>query len=53
MRIDPKNSDWYLMQVGLAYLRMGRSKEAVPVLERFLASYPNHVGDYTPHSRIC
>jgi adenylate cyclase len=47
MRLDPKNSDWYLMQVGLAYLRMGRSKEAVPVLERFLVSYPNHVGGTT------
>jgi len=44
MRIDPKNSDWYLMQVGLADLKMGRSKEAVPVLKRFLVSYPNHVG---------
>src|SRR5229473_6648979 len=47
MRLDPKNSDWYLFEVGFADLKMGRSKEAVPVLERFLISYPNHVGART------
>jgi adenylate cyclase len=47
MRLDPKNSDWYLMQVGLAYLCMGRSQDAVLVLKKFLVSYPNHVGGST------
>jgi adenylate cyclase len=47
MRLDPKNSDWYLFEVAFADLKMERSKEAVPVLERFLISYPNHVGART------
>src|SRR6266851_6481024 len=36
-----------LFEDGFADLKMGRSKEAVPVLERFLISYPNHVGART------
>jgi TolB-like protein/DNA-binding winged helix-turn-helix (wHTH) protein/Tfp pilus assembly protein PilF len=47
MRLDPKNSDWYLFEVGFADLKMERSKQAVAVLERFLISYPNHVGART------
>jgi adenylate cyclase len=44
MRIDPVNRDLYLLEVGMAYLGMGRPKEAVPVLKRLLVSYPDHVG---------
>jgi adenylate cyclase len=37
---DPKNSDFHLMEIGIAYYGLGRSTEAIPVLKRFINSYP-------------
>lgn len=44
MRLDPINQDWYLMQVGAAYLNMDRAEDAIPVLQKFVIAYPGHVG---------
>ncbi|SRR5216684_2872310 len=44
MRLDPRRRDEYLHEVGLAYVLMGRYDEAVPVLKRHLARYPNSLG---------
>jgi len=43
MRSDPRNRDLHLMEIGLAYYNLGRSLEAVPVLKRFVKSYPGFV----------
>jgi adenylate cyclase len=44
MRRDPRNSDFHLNQIGFAYYIMGRPAEAVPLLKRFIDSYPGFVG---------
>jgi adenylate cyclase len=44
MRVDPVNRNLYLLEVGVAFLWMGRPNEAVTVLKRFLVSYPDYVG---------
>jgi adenylate cyclase len=41
MRLDPRNHDSYLYLEGWAYTQMGRYEEAIPILKRNLASYPN------------
>jgi len=41
MRRDPRNRDFHLLEIGLAYYNLGRSPEAVPVMKRFLNSYPS------------
>jgi adenylate cyclase len=41
MRLDPRNRDWYLLDVGFSYILMRRYEEAVPILKRHLARYPN------------
>ncbi len=46
MRLDPRNRDFYLFHEGWAYTQMGRYAEAIPVLKRHLARYPNYVGDH-------
>jgi adenylate cyclase len=46
MRLDPRNRDFYLFHEGWAYTEMGRYAEAIPVLKRHLARYPNYVGDH-------
>jgi adenylate cyclase len=46
MRIDPVHRDLYLLEVGGAYLGMGRPKEAIPLLKRSLVSYPDIVGGH-------
>jgi adenylate cyclase len=43
IRLDPSREDSYLYAVGNAYNAMGRYAEAIPVLERYLAAYPNSV----------
>jgi adenylate cyclase len=43
MRLDPASRDYYANMVGIAYDEMGRYQEAVPVLKRNLASYPNQL----------
>jgi hypothetical protein len=44
MRLDPISQDDYLIEIGKAYLVMKRYQEAVPPLQKFLLSIPNHVG---------
>src|SRR5713226_8959443 len=41
MRLDPRNHDSYLYIEGWSYTQMGRYEEAIPILKRNLASYPN------------
>jgi adenylate cyclase len=41
MRLDPANQDLYAYAVGNAYNQMGRYQEAIQVLEKTLAAYPN------------
>jgi adenylate cyclase len=42
-RRDPRNRDFHLMEIGIAYYNLGRSHEAIPVLERFINSYPGFI----------
>jgi TolB-like protein/class 3 adenylate cyclase len=44
MRRDPRNSDFHLLPIGVAYYILGRPAEAVPLLRRFIDSYPGFVG---------
>src|SRR6266852_4297664 len=44
MRLDPRNRDLYLFFEGESYTQMGRYEEAIPILKRHLARYPNNVG---------
>src|SRR5712692_9768623 len=41
MRLDPRNRDFYLYFEGWSYTLMGRYREAISILKRHLASYPN------------
>ena len=41
MRLDPRNPDWYLVELAWADTLMGRYAEAVSLDERHLARYPN------------
>jgi len=40
-RLDPGARDFYAYQVGMSYVDLGRYAEALPVLKRHLALYPN------------
>jgi adenylate cyclase len=40
MRRDPRNRDFHLYGVGIAYYSLDRPREAVGVLEKFVHSYP-------------
>ncbi len=58
MRLDPWNRDLYLFFEGESYTQMGRYEQAIPILKRHLASYPNSWGahgmlvvDYTELGR--
>jgi tetratricopeptide (TPR) repeat protein len=58
MRLDPRNPEFYLGEVGRAYDRMGRYAEAVPFFKSVVARYPdsyfghiNLVTDYTELGR--
>src|SRR5216683_2483655 len=58
MRLDPRNCDLYLFFEGESYTQMGRYEQAIPILKRHLASYPNSWGahgmlvvDYTELGR--
>jgi predicted Zn-dependent protease len=42
-RRDPRNRDFHLMEMGIAYYRLGRPAEALPILRRFDDSYPDFV----------
>ena len=50
MRLDPRNRDVYLYGAGLACVLMGRYEDAVPVLKRHLAQYPNGLGSHLAHA---
>ena len=41
IRLDPATPDLYGHILGLTYDEMGRFQEAVPVLKRSIAAYPN------------
>jgi adenylate cyclase len=43
MRLDPRNRDWYLVELAWADTLMGRYAESVSLDERHLARYPNDV----------
>ncbi len=43
MRLDPRNADNYLVDQGFAYSALGRYKEAIPILRRCLARYPDNL----------
>jgi len=41
IRLDPESKDFYAYGIGVAYMFTGRYQQAVPLLERSAASYPN------------
>jgi adenylate cyclase len=41
IRLDPESQDFYAGDIGIADSLMGRYHEAVPLLERYVANYPN------------
>jgi adenylate cyclase len=43
MRLDPRNQDFYRLDMGIAYSVMGRYAEAVPALQRHLERSPNNL----------
>ena len=40
-RLDPTGKDLYSLDVGVAYVQMGRYEDAIPVLKQCLTAYPN------------
>jgi TolB-like protein/DNA-binding winged helix-turn-helix (wHTH) protein/Tfp pilus assembly protein PilF len=46
MRLDPRNQDCYLIEIGRADNHMGRYAEAVSVLKRNVARYPNNLASH-------
>ena len=46
MRLDPLNLDFYLVELASAHMIMGRFAEAVPLLKRHLAHYPNDISGH-------
>ena len=46
MRLNPRHPELWLSQVGLAYLSMGRFKEARTIFEEAFANFPNNPGGY-------
>jgi adenylate cyclase len=44
MRLDPLHKDKYLVEFGFAYSVMGRYTEAISILKKSLAAYPNNIG---------
>ena len=41
MRLDPTRADFYAYFIASPYILMGRYQEAVPLLQRHIAGYPN------------
>jgi len=56
IRLDPSQQDFYVAQIGEAYLNMGRYHLAVPFLERYLRTYRNdwfaHIGLSIAYSEL-
>src|SRR5216683_1391614 len=46
MRLNPRHPEYWLIQVGLAYLSMGRFKEARSIFEETYAKAPNQPSGY-------
>jgi adenylate cyclase len=46
MRLDPGSRVFYFAELAWAYTLMGRYAEAVPLLKRHLARYPNSLGGH-------
>jgi adenylate cyclase len=46
MRLNPRHPEYCLIQVGLAYLSMGRFKEARSIFEETFANAPNQPAGY-------
>ncbi len=48
MRLDPAHADFFQMDLGMAYVEMGRYETAIPILKRSVAAYPDlplgHIG---------
>ena len=42
MRLDPSRPDFYALFIGQAYVNLGRYQEAIPLIKRHLALYPNN-----------
>jgi TolB-like protein/DNA-binding winged helix-turn-helix (wHTH) protein/tetratricopeptide (TPR) repeat protein len=58
IRLDPRNQDYYLFWEATAYTLMGRCREAIPIIKRALARYPDNLAahavlvvDYTELGR--
>jgi adenylate cyclase len=41
MRLDPSRQDFYAYFIAPPYVEMGRCQDAIPLLKRHLAAYPN------------
>jgi adenylate cyclase len=41
MRLDPSQQDFYAYFIAPPYVEMGRCQDAIPLLKRHLAAYPN------------
>ena len=41
MRLDPSRQDFYAFFIATPYVLMGRYQDAIPLLKRHLALYPN------------
>jgi adenylate cyclase len=46
IRLDPRNRDFYSVELAWAYTLMGHFAEAVPLLKQHLARYPNNQGGH-------
>ncbi len=46
VRLDPRRREFYLFIEGWSYTQMGRYQEAIPILQRFLAGYPNNLAGH-------
>jgi predicted Zn-dependent protease len=46
MRLNPVRQDFYAYAMGNSYVQMGRYQEAISVLKRHLAAYPNSIGGH-------
>ena len=44
MRLDPSRQDFYAFFIATPYVLMGRYQDAIPLLKRHLALYPNQLG---------
>jgi adenylate cyclase len=46
MRLDPQLANLYAIQKGIAYNRLGRYSEAIPIVKSHLARYPNDLAGH-------